>query len=196
MFPIGAASARGRLSELLAARDILAAVTCSKQPLLDLPDPGGAALSIRMTGATDNDATIIAVGDVAVTEAVAAMAMAAARGVRVGIVVLVEPGRLATDVQRACRADLPSVCVSWVAAHHLAPVYWKVRPVPTAHLGYRERWGPTAWETLAANRLTRWSLLSALRAAGCALPSELDRPAGAQPEPLDLAALRYEVRRL
>jgi len=196
VFPIGAASARKRLSELLAGRDILATVTCSKQHLLDLPDPGGAALSIRVAGVTGDDAAIIAVGDVAVTEAVAAMTMAAAYGVRVGVTALVDLGRLTPAVRRACRTDLPSVCVSWTAVHHLAPVYWQVYPVPAIHLGYRERWGATPWETLAANDLTRWAQLGALRAAGCALPPELDRPSGAPPEPLDPALRRWEVRRL
>jgi xylulose-5-phosphate/fructose-6-phosphate phosphoketolase len=200
VFPISAASAHQRLHEVLEDRDVLAAVTCSKQPLLDLPDAGGAAVGIRMSGVTDDDAAIVAVGDVAVTEAVAAMALAAAHGARVGIVALVEPGRLDRRpdgaVRQACRPELPAVCVSWVASHHLASVYWGVRPVPTTHLGYRERWGPTAWETLAVNGLTRWSLLSGLRAAGCPLPSELDRPAGSAPEPLDLAALSCEVRSL
>ncbi|MGQ0777479.1 MAG: hypothetical protein ACT4NY_24225, partial [Pseudonocardiales bacterium] len=129
-----------------------------------------------------------------------AWARAAAHEGGVGFVALVEPGGLdrrpGCGGRHACRPALPAVCVSWVAAHHLASVYWGVRPVPTTHLGYRERWGPTAWETLAANGLTRWSLLSSLRAAGCALPSALDRPAGAEPEPLDPAMLSCEVRRL
>jgi xylulose-5-phosphate/fructose-6-phosphate phosphoketolase len=201
VFPVGAASAGQRLSELLAERDVLAAITCSKQPMLDLPDPGGTAIGVRMAGATDDDATIVAVGDVAVTEAVAAMTMAAAHGVRVGVIALVEPGRLTPVVRQACRTDLPSVCVSWVAAHHLAAVYWQVRPVPTIHLGYRERWGATAWETLAANGLTRWAQLSALRAAGCPLPPALDQPPEAPPEPLEPGAgqpdaKQWEVRRL
>jgi xylulose-5-phosphate/fructose-6-phosphate phosphoketolase len=119
----------------------------------------------------------------------------------VGVIALVEPGRLTPAVRQACRTDLPSVCVSWVAAHHLASVYWQVRPVPTIHLGYRERWGATAWETLAANGLTRWAQLSALRTAGCPLPPALDQPPGAPPEPLEPAARQpnarqWEVRRL
>ncbi|MDH6108191.1 xylulose-5-phosphate/fructose-6-phosphate phosphoketolase [Kitasatospora sp. MAP12-15] len=195
VFPLGAQSARHRLREVLDDRDVLVALSCSKQALLDLPDPGGAAVGIRMQGATDDDAVIVAVGDVAVTEAVAAMASAAEHGLRVGVVALVEPARVdPAAVRQAGGPGLPGVCVSWVAGHHLASVYHTVRPGHSAQLGYRERWGPTAWETLAANGLTRWSLLSRLRAAGCPLPPELDRPAGSEPGPVDPATLSYEVR--
>jgi len=197
VFPIGATSARRRVNELLDERDVLAVVTCSKQSLLDLPDPGGAAVGVRMKNATDDDATILAVGDIAVAEAAAAMALAAEHGIRIGIVALVEPGRLdLAATRRACPPDVPSVAVSWVAGHHLAPVYWSVRPAPSTHLGYRERWRPTAWETLAVNGLTRWSLLHELRAAGCAIPPELDRPAGSEPLEPQPAPPAYEVRRL
>ncbi|MGF1425334.1 hypothetical protein [Kitasatospora sp. LaBMicrA B282] len=197
LFPLGAGSARRRMREALEDRDVLATVTCSKQELLDLPDPGGAAVGIRLRGAAADDAVIVAVGDIAVTEAAAAMALAAEHGVRVGIVALVEPARLDPGaVRRACGPQLPGVCLSWVAAHHLGSVYQAVRPAGTARLGYRERWGPTGWETLAANGLTRWSVLGRLRAAGCPLPPELDRPAGSAPGPLDPATLSYEVRRI
>ena len=54
----------------------------------------------------------------------------------------------------------------------------------------------TPWDTLAANGLTRWSLLSELRAAGCALPATLLRPPGADPGHLLPTDLSYEVRRL
>ena len=85
VFPIGAGSARQRLQEILDDRDVLAAVACSKQSLLDLPDPGGAAVAIRLRGATDDDATIVAVGDIAVNEAVAAKALAAEHDVLHGL---------------------------------------------------------------------------------------------------------------
>jgi hypothetical protein len=185
------------MNELLDDRDVLAVVSCSKQSLLDLEDPGGAAVGIRMKGANEDDATTLAVGDVAVAEAAAAMALAAEYGIRIGLVALVEPGRLdLASVRRACPPDRPSVAVSWVASHFLAPVYWAVRQAPSTHLGYRERWRPTAWETLAANELTRWSLLRELRAAGCPLPAELDRPAGSEPLEPSSARPAYEVRRL
>jgi hypothetical protein len=48
---------------------------------------------------------------------------------------------------------------------------------------------------LAANGLTRWSLLHELRAAGCALPPELDRPSNSDPS-ATAEPLAYEVRRL
>lgn len=198
IFPIGASSARRRLDDVLDDTDVLAVVTCSKQPLLDLPDPGGPAIGIRMIGAIDDDATIVAVGDVAVTESVAAMALAARHGVRIGVVAVVEPGRLdlsgASAVKRACSSERPAVCVSWIASHHLAAIYWSVRPIPTTHLGYRERWGATAWETLAANELSRWSLLNYLRAAGCPLPLAPERAWGS--EPLEPPTISYEVRGL
>ncbi len=201
LFPIGAASARQRLGEVLdEGRDVVAAITCSKQLLPDLPDPGGAALGIRMSGVKADDATIIAVGDVAVSESVAAMALGAMFGVRIGVVVLVEPGALDPrsegPTRQACPPHLPAVCVSWVAAHHLASFYCRLRPVPTAYRGYRERWGATAWETLAVNGLTRWALLSDLHAAGCTLPPDLVRPADAEPGPIDVTAISCDVRPL
>jgi xylulose-5-phosphate/fructose-6-phosphate phosphoketolase len=200
VFPIGAQSARRRLGEVLDERDSVAAVICSKQQLLDPPDQGGPAIGLRLPGADVDDATIIVVGDVAVTEAVAAMALAASHGVRIGVVALVEPGGLEgpalAAVRHACAPDRPAVCASWVAAHHLAAAYTAVRPGPTVWLGYRERWGATPWDTLAVNGLTRWSLLSTLHDAGCALPASLLRPAGAEPGPLTPVGLSYEVRRL
>lgn len=197
VFPIGATSARRRVNELLDDRDVLGVVSSSKQSLPDLPDPGGTAIGIRMKDAADDDATILAVGDVAVAEAAAAVALAAEYGVRIGVVALVEPGRLdLASVRKACPKEVPSVAVSWVASHYLAPVYWSVRPAPSTHLGYRERWRPTAWETLAANGLTRWSLLHELRAAGCPLSPELDRPVGSQPLSPSSARPVYEVRTL
>lgn len=201
LFPLGAASAQRRLGAVLESdRDVVAALTCSKQPLLDLPDPGGAAVGIRLDGARGDDAVIVAVGDVAVTEAAASMVLAAQRGVRVGVVAVVEPGRMDTDsgsaLRRACRPELPAVCASWVAAHHLAAAYAALRPVPTAQRGYRERWGATGWETLAANGLTRWALLGDLHAAGCAMPPELLRPAATEPGRVDLTAVTYALRSL
>jgi xylulose-5-phosphate/fructose-6-phosphate phosphoketolase len=201
VFPVGASSAARRLSAVLdEGRDEVAVFSCSKQPLADLPDPGGAAVGIRMSGVGGDDAVIIAVGDVAVTEAVAAMALAAAHRVRVGVVALVEPGRLDLRpegaLRQACHPRLPAVCASWVAAHHLAAAYWAVRPAATAHLGYRERWGATAWETLAANGLTRWSLLGRLRDAGCALPPGAELPPEAEATPPVPLGLSCEVRPL
>ncbi|MFJ6200053.1 hypothetical protein [Micromonospora sp. NPDC092111] len=199
-FPIGARSAAARLDELLDTRDAVAAIVCSKQPLLDPPDPGGPAVGIRLPGAGIDDAIVLAVGDVAVTEALAAAALAAPHGVRIGVVALVEPGRLDAAtlavLRRACAPPRPVVCVSWVATHHLAAQYGAVRAEPTEWLGYRERWGATPWDTLAANRLTRWSLLAALGRAGCPLPAPLLRPAGVPPGLPLPADLSYEVRRL
>ncbi|MFC4999312.1 hypothetical protein ACFPIJ_15865 [Dactylosporangium cerinum] len=191
-FPIGARSAADRLGALLDDRDAVAMLVCSKQPLPDLPDPGGPAVRIRLaTG--DDDATILAVGDVAVREAVAAMGLAAVHGVRIGVVAVVEPGRLRgasrQAVREACAPPKPVVCVSWVAAHHLAAVYASAGAGSAAWLGYRERWGATPWDTLAANRLTRWSLLTELHTAGCPLPPSLLRPADAPPGPLVPAGL-------
>lgn len=200
VFPIGAASARDRLRGLLNERDTVTALVCSKQPLLDLPDPGGPALGIRVPGTDADLATIVAVGDVAVTEAVAAMALAKPYGVRIGVIALVEPGRLDSSavnaVRRACPPGRPAVCVSWVAAHHLASVYSAAGLGHAAWLGYRERWGATPWDTLAANELTRWALLSRLRDAGCALPADLVRPPGSDRGPLISEDLCFEVRRL
>jgi xylulose-5-phosphate/fructose-6-phosphate phosphoketolase len=71
-----------------------------------------------------------------------------------------------------------------------------VRPVPTVHLGYRERWGATAWDTLAANELTRWALLGRLHAAGCDLPAALLRPPASEPGPHVLTDQSFEVTRL
>jgi xylulose-5-phosphate/fructose-6-phosphate phosphoketolase len=88
------------------------------------------------------------------------------------------------------------VAVSWVASQYLASVYWSVHPTPTAHLGYRERWGSTARETLAANGLDRWTLLRELRVAGCPVPAELDRRTGSESLVPSSATLAYEVRRL
>ncbi|MEV6930148.1 hypothetical protein AB0M46_37475 [Dactylosporangium sp. NPDC051485] len=200
VFPIGAASARARLDDLLDQRDVVAALSCSKQPLPNLPDPGGQAVLLGSPGAAGFDATIVTVGDVAAAEAVTAAHLAGAHGVRIGVVALVEPGRLDGGTIGAVRAisppSVPAVCASWVAAHHLAAAYAAVRPGPARLLGYRERWGATAWDTLSANGLTRWSLLRELHDAGLELPADLLRPAGADPGPALPADLSIETRRL
>ncbi|GLK99217.1 hypothetical protein [Dactylosporangium matsuzakiense] len=203
VLPIGAASAASRLQDLLDERDSVGALICSKQPLPDLPDPGGPVVVLAPAGGDDRragfDATIITAGDVVTVEALSASHLAAAHGVRIGVVALVEPGRLDAATIDAVRAmspaTAPTVCASWVAAHHLAAAYAAVHPEPARHVGYRERWGATPWDTLAANGLTRWSLLRELHDAGLVLPDDLLRPAGADPGPALQADLTIEARR-
>jgi xylulose-5-phosphate/fructose-6-phosphate phosphoketolase len=181
VFPIGASSAGSRLDELAQrGRDLVGVLVCSKQELPDLPDPGGPAVEFTLPSAPGHDGTLIAVGDIAVAESVAAMWIAADHGVRLKVVALIDLTSLdVTDgsaVRAACAGPQPAVCASWIAAHHLAPVYWRVRPEPAVHVGYRENWGPTSWETLHANGLTRWCLLRALADAGCWLPADCTDP--------------------
>ena len=174
--PLGAGSAARRLTqELNETRDGVAVVVSSKQPLLDLPDPGGPAVELRLAGSPPPQATVVAMGDVCVTEAVAAAASAAGAGLGLRVLAVID----AREIGRSAGQDGwphdgrgPLVGVAWCAPHHVQPFLWgatgRVFPV----LGYRERWGPTAWETLRANRMDRTSLLEELAREGLALPAE------------------------
>ncbi|WP_416483241.1 hypothetical protein [Streptomyces sp. CL12] len=179
VFPVGATSVRRRLAELADGDgDAVHAVTCSKQVLPDLMDPGGAAIEFTTTTRQNgHDGTLIAVGDIAVVESVAAMRIAETHGIALRVIALVDLTLLDTRpesaLREACAGPQPTVCASWVAPHHLAAVYGRVRPEPAQHVGYQERWGAVARGTLHANGLTRWCLLDALAGAGCVLPTAL-----------------------
>jgi len=183
VYPYGAGSAGLRLAELTGSCsgvvDGLALLVCSKQQLLDPPDPGGPAAVFRVRAGGWPDGVIVAVGDVCVTEALAAATTAAGVGLRLDVVAVAEPAALDVDAVRAAGLDpgpggrLPVVGVSMCAPHYVRPLMWaawqRVFPVT----GYEERWGSTPWETLVANRMDRVSLLAAAQAAGVSIPAAL-----------------------
>jgi xylulose-5-phosphate/fructose-6-phosphate phosphoketolase len=168
--PLGASSAAGRVATLVNdASDSVAAVVCSKHPLLDVPDPGTAVVRIRLGGADEPSAALVALGDVCVTESIAAMAAAAAIGVALEVFAVVQ---VSGGVLNAARIEYtgPVAAASCFAPAFAAPALWRFagRMCPVA--GYEERWGATPCETLIANRLDRGSLLETLGAEGCELP--------------------------
>lgn len=178
VYPVGAASAAGRLAALATGHhDGAALLLCSKQRLPDLPDPGGDALLYRLAGAAEPAAYLVAVGDVCVTEAVAAAALAAGEGVPVGVVAVVAAHRAAgalAALRGAC-AGRPVLGAACCAARYVEPALWagldRIFPVH----GYAERWAPTAWETLRANGLDRLSLLAGLGIAPAGAADALER---------------------
>jgi xylulose-5-phosphate/fructose-6-phosphate phosphoketolase len=174
--PLGARSAAWRTERLLEeARDAVAVVVCSKQRLLDLADPGGAAVEIRVTGAGSAVATVVAIGDVCVTEAVGAMITAAQAGVALRVVAAVdlrglEPGVWGDGGLGSLEG--PTLALAWCAPGHVASWLWRLAGRVFPVLGYGERWGATAWETLRLNRMDRISVLQELAALGVDLPFE------------------------
>jgi xylulose-5-phosphate/fructose-6-phosphate phosphoketolase len=173
--PFGASSAERRIEQILSTEtDTLAVVICSKQPLLDVPDPGAPLVQFTISGAREPQALLIAVGDVCITEAIGAMTLAAGVGIAIGVVAVADIGRLRWLVPDGS-VDFPQVLVGvgWCAPAFLESVLWQFagRLYPVA--GYAECWGATAWETLCANGMDRISLLESLAVEGCPLPVSL-----------------------
>lgn len=165
--PTGRSSMARRIEGALDDSDSVTVLVCSKQPLLDLPDPGSMAAVYANPGGGPARASVIAVGDVAVTEAVAVMAFAHARGESIQVVTLI-------DVL-ACRdaaasggiaVDGPVVSVVWCPPAFLEPTLWRMAGGPHPVAGYGERYGATPWETLVANGMDRASLLHAVMGVG------------------------------
>ncbi len=159
--PIGARSAARRMEQLLDEPDVVGAVVCSKQPLLDLSDPGHPAVELREADGPPVDAVLVALGDVCVTESVGAMALARTLGVGVAVIAVIEPTAVAA-CGTVVSAGVPALGVAWCPPAIAAPAVWPLIGRLSPIVGYRERWGPTAWETLRANELDRCSLLGAV----------------------------------
>ncbi len=167
-FPIGAISSEFRTRDALNKLDSISVIVCSKQNLLDLPDPGGNVLDIRIKGGPPPTTTIVALGDVCVTEAVASMTAAATSGIGIRIVAVVDLTQMGT---RAVAMPLPEqdstvIGTAWCAPGLIAPAMWTAVGRSFQVFGYIERWGATPWETLRANGLDRISLLSRLSEKG------------------------------
>jgi xylulose-5-phosphate/fructose-6-phosphate phosphoketolase len=168
-YPVGAASAAIRLHRLSdTLTDGAALLVCSKQELLDLPDPGSPAILYQLTGSGPPVAYLAAVGDVCVTEAVAAAMLAARDGMAIGIIAVADltAGAQALATLREQVRGRVVAGAACCAPAYAQPVLWDGfnRVIPVS--GYRERWAATAWETLRANGLDRVSMLSALAAEG------------------------------
>jgi phosphoketolase len=153
------------LESLLDLRDGLAVVVCSKQNLPDLHDPGGAVLEMTLAGTEKPRATIVAVGDVAVAEAVASMVIAAQGGIAIRTIAVVDVTALDADRSSSAKALLggePAIGIASCAPRLLQGVLWEACGRIFPIHGYREQFGATPWETLQENRMDRFSLLEAL----------------------------------
>lgn len=174
LYPVGASSAALRVercAEVL--RDGVGLVICSKQDLLDLPDPGTSVIRYRLGGPPS--AVIMSVGDVCATEALGAAALAAAAGIGIDVLAIVDI-KAAVASLRALAVELsglPLVATTACAPAYVAASLWEPLGRTFPVHGYRERWGATAWETLRANRMDRVSLLESLADAGVPVPPEL-----------------------
>jgi xylulose-5-phosphate/fructose-6-phosphate phosphoketolase len=197
VFPVGARSAARRVAALLDRRhDGVALLVCSKQALLDPPDHGGAVVGYRLAGAGEPTAALVAVGDVCVTEALAAAGLAASYGVDLAVLAVVEPAAAGPALRAAARwlRRRPMLGAGWAAADHLAAPLWRATSRVFPIHGYRERWGATAWETLCTNGLDRYSLLTALAEQAVPLPGPVAADpghAGAGVPPFDCPALAF-----
>jgi xylulose-5-phosphate/fructose-6-phosphate phosphoketolase len=170
--PFSASSARMRLEDIIQnRRDEIVLVNCSKQPLLDIPDPGGSIVEVELEerSATSNQATIIAIGDVCVTEAVAAMQLGAEEGWCIRVLAVVDVTALDSDRHKSPKpqiSDAPLVAVAWCAPRLIEGLLWQLVDRVFPVVGYRERFGVTPWETLVANKMDRFSLLATLGLGG------------------------------
>ena len=165
LYPIGATSAERRLESLLDLRDGLGVIICSKQKLPDIPDPGGAVLEIRITGSGAPDATIVAAGDVGVAEAVAAMVLAASRGLTIRTIAVVDVTAIDNDRSGSLKPLLGREAALGVvpcAPRLVQGLFWEACGRVFPIHGYREQFGATPWDTLRRNGMDRFSLLTAL----------------------------------
>jgi xylulose-5-phosphate/fructose-6-phosphate phosphoketolase len=174
VYPVGAASAAKRLAWLVTGlTDGAALVTCSKQPLLDPPDPGGSAVRYELAGAPPPTGCLIAIGDVCVTEAIAATVIAAGLDVALAVIAVIDLKHAVPALagMASWLAGRPVAAAAWCAPAYAKPLLWEGagRIIPLR--GYEERWAPTAWETLRRNGLDRISLLHALAGEGVDLPA-------------------------
>jgi xylulose-5-phosphate/fructose-6-phosphate phosphoketolase len=161
-------SARTRLLSVLDELcDGLAALVCSKQVLLDIPDPGGAAVEFTLAGADRWAGSIIAAADICVTEAVAAMTLAAQAGISIRVIAIVDITALDSD--QGTMAELsrnePAIGVVWCAPRIVEGLLWSAAGRIFPIHGYCEKTGATPWETLQANEMDRHSILSSLCSA-------------------------------
>lgn len=171
--PIGRQSARRRMEELLNRSDFVGVLNCSKQPLLDAPDPGGPAVELTLQGARRAEGTLIAVGDVCVTEAIGAAVLAASADVSLRVIALVDLRAVEALAPLRLSRSAPIAAVAWCAPAFVEPLIARLSDrIVTTH-GYKECWGPTAWETLCSNGMDRFSILETLQEGGLALDADL-----------------------
>lgn len=168
--PIGASSASMRMRNALDTSDSICVVVCSKQPLANPPDPGGSVIRLKLSGSEPPDGVLIAVGDICVTECLAAAVLARDLcSISIEVRAVTELSALGMAIDRESRraSVLPVVGATWCAPNFAAPYLWRM----TGHMypiaGYRERWGATPLETLRRNQLDRFSLLRQLEAEAC-----------------------------
>ena len=164
--PIGGRSAALRASGVL-DRDGqgIFMLICSKQPLLDLPDPGSSLVEIAIGGAANAEGTFVAAGDVCVSECIGAMTLAARSGVATRVVAVVDLSVVAGDLSDTPAPEAstqPLIGAVWCAPVFLESTLWRLGGCRYPIHGYREAAGATAWETLRENRMDRYSLLEAL----------------------------------
>jgi len=161
--PLGAASASRRLRDALdRTRGGAFALVCSKQPLLNLPDPGGSVVRLFPEGNGPPDAVIVTCGDICATEAVGALALAAERGRRLEVWAVAEPTALAAMAPGSLALpDAPVIAAVWCASATISGPLWRAagRMFPI-HDGECAQ-GATPWEHLASAGLDRYSLLNA-----------------------------------
>ncbi len=144
--PIGASSASMRINDVLDRPDSIVLVACSKQPLVNPPDPGGSVIRLRIEGSKQPDGMLVAIGGICVTECIATAAIAHemfSLSIEIRAVAEVSIMRIHINHDAGLPSTLPVVSVSWCAPNFVASYLWRLigRMHPIA--GYRERWGAT-----------------------------------------------------
>jgi len=124
-------------------------------------------------GAGDPNAGIVAVGDVCVTESIAATALAAERGVAISVIAVIDVTAFDPEREAATLpiAPAPLIGLSWCAPRLIEGLLFHAAGRPFPVIGPLERYGATAWETLQANEMDRHSILERL-----ALPAHRAHP--------------------
>lgn len=166
IFPSGATSARGWIRKLFSERACpLSLMTYSKQSLLDVPDLGSDAVVISLDDSAGSpDGYLIAVGDIAVQESIAAAQIASTRGTRIKVVAVIRVGSLNGQCGDFIRSISATVLAGVVSFHPyfisgmLFSLSGRVFPV----FGFRNISGANPWETLQKNGIDRYSVLEAI----------------------------------
>ncbi len=153
--PVSASAAAAAVDAALQSSDSIHVVVCSKQPLLDVPVSADGH-EVELLFGAHPEADIVAVGDIAFTEAAAAAAFALREGVSTRVVGLNELSHsragAAVDGGGGFGLARPTVGLTAAAPAHVESSLWRRTGAVFPVLGYSERFGATPWETLPRER--------------------------------------------
>jgi xylulose-5-phosphate/fructose-6-phosphate phosphoketolase len=158
--PIGASSAKSRLSSALERRDgHIFVMIVSKHLLPDLPDPGGAAVLFYNPRQNVPRHLVVTCGDVCSVEAISAAQITEDHGVAVDVLHIAEPGKLEPDTFRSMMTRYQTVrgsvmCHPRTLSGMLSLAFGRVIEVN----GIAEPHGATPYDSLVSCAVDRYSV--------------------------------------